>query len=287
MRTIETNGATLSVDDRGDGYPCVFVHGFPELAYSWRHQVPVVVDAGYRSIAYDLRGCGGSSGPDAVEDYRLTVQVDDVIGTLDQLGLDTVVLIGHDWGSIITFAAALRHPERVSHVVSLNVPYLGLVPGFPSTAVIADKFSDRLGYVLGFIDPAVSEAAFNRDPATWLHRVYGGVAADGPFMTEEEERTYVDALAASGLTGLFNLYRNIDRNLVDFAHLERAPLTQPTLMVTVDLDPVLPAEMAGPMAALVPDLEVAHIAGSGHWTQQEKPDELNAVLIDWLDRRAP
>lgn len=287
MRTIETNGVALSVDDRGDGYPCVLIHGFPELAYSWRHQIPALVDAGFRSISYDLRGCGGSTGPEPVEEYSLTHQVDDVIGILDRLGLEEAVVIGHDWGSIIAYAAALSHPERVSHVVSLNVPYLGLVSGFPPTSVIADKFSDRLGYVLGFIDPGVSEAAFGRDPESWLNRVYSGVAADGRFMTDEEEKTYVDSLSASGLTGLFNLYRNIDRNLVDFAELDRTPLTQPTLLVTVDLDPVLPAEMAGPMAALVEDFEVAHIEGSGHWTQQEKPEEVNAILIDWLDRRVP
>jgi pimeloyl-ACP methyl ester carboxylesterase len=287
MRTIETNGVRLAVDDQGDGYPCVLVHGFPELAYSWRHQVPALADAGFRPVSYDLRGSGGSSGPAAIDEYSLKDQVGDVIGIIDRLGFDTVALIGHDWGSIITYATALSHPDRVSHVVSLNVPYLGLVAGFPPTDVIAAKFRDRLGYVLRFIDPEASEASFGRDPQRWLHRVYARVAADGPFMTEDEESMYVDIHSAAGLTGQFNLYRNIDRNLVDFKHLDRTTLTQPTLMVTVDHDPVLPKAMAAPMVDFVPDLTFAHVDDSGHWTQQEQPDAVNEILIAWLDERVP
>jgi pimeloyl-ACP methyl ester carboxylesterase len=287
MRTIETNGVKLAVDDQGDGYPCVLIHGFPELAYSWRYQVPALADAGFRPISYDLRGSGGSTGPHAIGEYSLEYQVGDIIGIIDRLGLEKVALIGHDWGSIITFATALSHPDRISHVVSLNVPYLGLVAGFPPTEVIAAKFSERLGYVLRFIDPEASEASFGRDPASWLHRVYARVAADGQFMTPDEERTYVEIHASAGLTGQFNLYRNIDRNIVDFAPLDRTPLVQPTLMVTVDHDPVLPRAMAEPMADLVPDLEFAHVENSGHWTQQEQPEAVNEILVDWLDRHVP
>lgn len=287
MRTIETNGVELAVDDRGDGYPVAMIHGFPELAYSWRHQVPVLADAGFRPISYDLRGSGGSIGPESVDAYSLVHQVGDVIGILDRLGLEQTVLVGHDWGSIITYATALRHPDRVSHVVSLNVPYLGLVSGFPPTAVIADKLSERLGYVLGFIDKDASEAAFDRNPTTWLTSVYRTVAGDPEFLTEAELAMFVDTHTDSGLTGQFNLYRNIDRNLADFADLDGSTIPQPTLLVTVDRDPILPPEMAEPMRGLVPDLEVTHIAGSGHWTQQEKPAELNAALVEWLDRRVP
>ena len=285
MRTIETNGVALGVDDRGDGYPVVLVHGFPELAHSWRHQVPALVDAGFRAISFDLRGTGASSGPQAVEEYALTRQVGDVVGVLDRLGLEQAVVVGHDWGSIIAYATALSHPARVSHVVSLNVPYLGLVSGFPPTEVIATKLRDRFGYVLSFIDPAASEAAFDRDPAGWLSKLYARVAGREGFLTPADLNAYVDGFAASGLTGQFNLYRNIDRNLEDFKHLDRSPLTQPTLMVTVDLDPILPPSTAGPMGDLAPDLTVRHIADCGHWTQQEQPDALNSILIDWLDER--
>lgn len=287
MRTIETNGVELSVDDRGDGYPVVLVHGFPELAYSWRYQVPVLADEGFRPISFDLRGSGGSTGPESIDQYSLRHQVGDVIGILDRLGIENAALVGHDWGSIITYAAALSHPDRISHVVSLNVPYLGLVSGFPPTALIAEKFSERLGYVLGFIDRDASEAAFDRDPARWLRRVYSGVAGNPEFLSDDEFGSFVDALSASGLTGQFNLYRNIDKNLTEFAEMDKSEVTQPTLMMTVDLDPILPREMADPMARFVPDLETAHIFGSGHWTQQEKPDEVNEILIDWLDRRLP
>ena len=285
MRTIETNGVSLGVDDRGDGYPVVLIHGFPELAHSWRHQVPALVDAGFRPVSFDLRGSGASTGPSAVEEYSLMHQVGDVVGILDRLGLEQAVVVGHDWGSIITYATALSHPERVSHVVSLNVPYLGLVSGFPPTDVIASKLRDRLGYVLSFIDPAVSEAAFDRDPARWLSQVYSRVGGRDGFLAPDDLSAYVEGFAGSGLTGQFNLYRNIDRNLDEFKRLDKSPLSQPTLLVTVDLDPILPPSLAEPMSEFVPDLTVAHITECGHWTQQEQPDALNRILIDWLDER--
>lgn len=284
VRSIETNGVTLAVDDRGDGDPVIFVHGFPELAFSWRHQVTALSDEGYRTISYDLRGSGGSSGPDAVEAYSLHHQVDDVIGILDRLGLETAVVVGHDWGSIIGYAAALKYPERISHVASLNVPYLGWPSGFPTTAMIRDNFADRLGYVLTFQEPGSAEARFEQDRAGWLRRLFDGVAGRTNCLTDDEFNVFLATHSDSGLTGQFNLYRNIDRNVEEWAQFGGKPLTQPTLMITVDSDPVLPAAMAEAMKAHVPNLELRHVAGCGHWTQQERPDDVNRILSDWLGR---
>ncbi|MCZ7532397.1 MAG: alpha/beta hydrolase [Acidimicrobiia bacterium] len=287
MRHIETNGVTLAIDDRGDGYPIVLIHGFPELAYSWRHIVPVLADAGYRAISYDRRGIGQSDAPDAIDAYSLAHQVDDVIGILDRLGIEQAALIGHDWGSIIAYATALRHPDRISHVVSLNVPYRGHPPGFPPINVLRDKFADRYGYVLTFLEPGSAEARFEADPDEWLRRMISGVAGRDDFLTDAEFGFYRDAFVASGMAGQLNVYRNIDRNQIDFADLVGAPLTQPTLMVTTDLDPVLPASGAARMSEFVPDLEIAHIENCGHWTSQERPEQTNAILLDWLGRRIP
>ncbi len=285
MRHIETNGVILAVDDRGDGYPIVFIHGFPELAYSWRHVVPELADAGYRTIAYDRRGTGESSGPNEIAAYALVDQVADAIGILDRLGIEHAALVGHDWGSIVTYAAALRHPDRISHVASLNVPYRGHPPGFPPVDVIRDKFADRFGYVLTFLEPGSAEARFAAHPDEWLRRMIDSVAGRDHFLTDDEFAFYRDAFVATGMAGQLNVYRNIDRNQVDFADLAGAPLTQPTLMVTTDRDPVLPASGAARMSEFVPDLEIAHIENCGHWTSQERPGETNAILLDWLGRR--
>jgi len=284
MRQIETNGVTLAVDDRGDGYPIVFIHGFPELAYSWRHQIGPLADEGYRCISYDLRGSGGSSGPDEISAYSLAVQVEDVIGILDRLGLEHAAVVGHDWGSIIAFATALRHPDRISHVASLNVPYIGWPSGFPSTDVIGERFGGRLGYVLSFQEPGKTESTFRADPAAWLRRVITGVAGRPDFMSEAEFGVYVSAHTDAGLTGQLNLYRNIDLNVEAWAEYAGRPIVQPTLMVTVDSDPVLPRSMVDGMGSFVPDLEVRHVADCGHWSQQERPDEVTEILSDWLGR---
>lgn len=284
MRHIETNGVTLAVDDRGDGYPVVFIHGFPELAYSWRHQVSALSDDGYRTISFDLRGSGGSSGPDAVEAYSLHAQVGDVVGILDRLGIEKAAVVGNDWGSIIAFAAALRHPERVSHVASLNVPYLGWPSGFPTTEMIRESFADRLGYVLSFQEPGAAEARFEADRAGWLRRVFTGVAGRSDFLTDDEFNVFLVSHSDSGLTGQFNLYRNIDRNVEEWAAYAGKPITQPTLLITVDSDPVLPASLAEGMQQHVPVLEVHHITSCGHWTQQERPGAVSGILTDWIGR---
>lgn len=285
MRQIETNGVILAVDDRGDGYPVVLIHGFPETSFSWRNQIPSLSDAGFRPISYDLRGSGESSGPEAIEAYSLTNQVRDAVRILDRLGIERAALVGHDWGAIITYTTALMYPDRVSHVVGLNVPYLGAPSGFPKTETIREKFADRLGYVLNFQEPGETESRFVADPERWLRRAYSGVAWNKEFMSEPEFSRYRDAFTRSGLTGQLNLYRNIDRNFSEMSDLVGAKIVQPCLMITADRDPVLPASLADGMAVFVEDLEMAHLKDCGHWSQQERPDAVNSVLIDWLDRR--
>lgn len=282
MRTIEVNDISLSVDDRGDGDPIVLLHGFPELAYSWRNQIPALVDAGYRVVSFDQRGCGASGKPDSIVAYGLEHLVDDVVGLLDRLGIEAATLVGHDWGSIVAWTTAVTRPERVSRVVSLNVPYRGACIGFPTTKVLAEQLGDRFGYVLMFQQEGVAEAGFGANPEGWLMGFYAGGARGRPFMTDAELATYVDAFVAGGITGPVNWYRNIDRNAASFAHTINAPITQPTLMIAADSDPVLPLKLTEGMDRWISDLEVVVIEDCGHWTQQERPDEVNAALIEWL-----
>ncbi len=283
-RLVDANGIQLAATGAGDGPPVVLVHGFPEIAYSWRRQIPALADAGLRAIAYDQRGYGGSSKPEAIDQYGLITLVDDLIGLLDAEGIDQAALVGHDWGSIVVWSAALMFPDRVSKVVSLNVPYRGWCAGFPSTEFMQqdETLRERFSYVLYFQEVGRAEKAFARSPSDWLKRSYLGVTADTEFQTADEFAVYVRAFTDGGIAGPINYYRNIDANLEATAHLKDAAVTQPALMVTTDYDPILPASLAEGMDRWVPDLQVAQVEGSGHWTQQEQPDRVNEILTKFL-----
>jgi len=279
---LTVNGIELAVVDEGSGDPVVFLHGFPELAYSWRHQVPALAAAGFRAIAFDQRGYGGSSKPAAVDAYSLTHLVDDAVGLLDELDLERATFVGHDWGSIVVWSAALMHPDRVERVVSLNVPYRGWCAGFPTIEFIREHLADRFGYVLGFQEPGVTETAFGTGPDAWLQAIYYRIAADDGFMSGDDFAVYRDAFVDGGLFGPLGPYRNIDANAAATEHLANAPITQPTLMITADRDPILPATLVDGMERWIPHLTVAHVEHSGHWTQQEQPKQVNDALIGFL-----
>jgi len=282
MDMVEANGVVLGVDDRGSGSPVILLHGFPELAYSWRHVTPALVDADFRSIAFDQRGYGRSSKPEHVDDYGLEALVGDVIGLMDALSIDEATLVGHDWGSIVAYTAAIAHPDRCSRVVSLNVPYRGACWGFPPIDFIRENLADRFGYILMFQEEGAAEAGFAADPGRWLGAFYIGGAGGATVHTSEESAVYVEAFTRGGIRGPVNWYRNIDANATAFAHLQNAPLTQPTLVLAADGDPVLPLSLMEGLDRWAPDLEVRVIANSGHWTQQEQPEAVNAALIEWL-----
>ncbi|MEA2024995.1 MAG: alpha/beta hydrolase [Actinomycetota bacterium] len=284
--THVANGIELAVVEEGTGDAVVFIHGFPELAYSWRHQIPALAEAGFRAIAYDQRGYGDSSKPGTVEAYALTDLVADAIGLLDTLDIDRATLVGHDWGSIVVWTAALMHPDRVERVVSLNVPYRGWCAGFPTIGFIREHLADRFGYVLSFQEPGVTEAAFESDPDAWLRAIFMGIAADKGFMTDDEFAVYRNAFVEGGIFGPLGPYRNIDANAATTEHLGNAPITQSTLMITADRDPILPPSLAEGMERWIADLTVVGIEHSGHWTQQEQPDRVNTALIEFLRQEA-
>ncbi len=272
----------LAVYEAGDGPPVLLLHGFPELAYSWRHQLPALADAGYRAVAVDLRGYGASSKPAALESYALTTLVGDTVGLLDALGADDATLVGHDWGAIIAWSTAVLAPHRVRAVASLNVPYRGWCCGFPSTDVIRERLADRFGYVLRFQEPGVTEQRFSADPETWLRRTYSGVAG-GEVMSPRDFAVYVAAFESGGITGPLNYYRNIDRNVADVAEHANAPIECPTLMIAPDRDPVLPSGLVDGMDRWIPDLRTELVTTCGHWTQQEQPAIVNRHLVTFLD----
>lgn len=277
------SGVELGVVERGTGHPVVLVHGFPEIAYSWRHQLPALADAGYRAIAYDLRGFGASSKPEDIAEYTLKHLISDYVALLDALDLEQATLVGHDWGAIVAWAAALTVPERVESVVSLNVPYRGRCAGFPKLSYLEEHLADRFGYVLFFQEEGKAEAWFENDPAGTLGGFYRGAAADPGFLSDEDFSIYQESFVAGGISGPVNLYRNLDRNWDDFDHLAHAVVEVPAMMIAADGDLVLPASLTVGMERWVTDLRVEVVSGSGHWTQQEKPETVNQLLLDFLE----
>jgi soluble epoxide hydrolase / lipid-phosphate phosphatase len=279
---VRTNGIRLQVTEQGEGYPVLLCHGFPELAYSWRHQIPALAHAGLRAIAPDLRGYGGSDKPGEISDYRIELLVDDLVGLLDELNLENAVLVGHDWGSIVVWTTALRHPARVERVVSLNVPYQGHPAGFPSISFIRERLPERFGYVLFFQEPGRAEHWFAEDPRAKLLTFYQGATHNTGFLSDDEYEVFLSAFEAGGISGPVNYYRNIDHNIEATADLVKRQVRCPTLMIFADRDPVLPARLGEGMERHVPDLRIEVIEDCGHWTQQERPDDVNRLLLDFL-----
>ncbi len=280
-RTVESNGIRLHLVEEGAGFPVVFCHGFPELWYSWRHQIPALAAAGLRPIALDLRGYGETDKPEAIEEYDIQHLVGDLIGVLDALKLDKAVLVGHDWGSFVVWSTAVMHPERVERVVSLNVPYRGRSVVLPPTTVLK-QMGNRVAYILFFQEPGRAEARFSSDLTAALHRFYDGGAADPAFLSQEEFQVYLEAFRKGGMSGPLNFYRNIDRNWETTSNLADRVVECPCLVVLADKDPVLRPEFAEGMERWLPRLRKEIISDCGHWTQQEKPEEVNRLLLDFL-----
>src|ERR1700761_3073169 len=174
-RLVDTNGIQLRVVEAGEpGAPVVVLaHGFPELAYSWRHQIPVLADAGYHVLAPDQRGYGGSSRPDAVEAYDIHQLTGDLVGLLDDVGAQRAVWIGHDWGAAVVWNAPLLHPDRGTVVAALSVPVTPRSQTVPTTAW-RKIFGENFFYILYFQEPGVADAELNGDPARTIRRMIGG-----------------------------------------------------------------------------------------------------------------
>ncbi len=305
---VDVGEVTLEVHEAGpaDGTPIVLCHGFPELAFSWRHQLVALADAGYRVLVPNQRGYAGSDKPGNIEDYDLAHLTADLVGLLDAKGIDKAVFAGHDWGGFVAWAMPVMHPDRCLGCIGVNTPY---VP-FPPTAMLKLAFPDpEKLYILWFQEPGVAEPVLEAntrilfekmmtkatrpdigsiselDDANPFRRI-AELESIGPVMLSEDEiQTYVDGFTQSGFFGPVSWYRNIDRNIGIAPGIGQQVLELPTLMVTAEWDAALPPAMADGMPALCKDYERVDIAECGHWTQQEKPEELNRAMIDWLGRK--
>ncbi len=285
-RFVDTNGIRMHYVEQGEGYPVLFLHGFPELWYSWRYQIPALAAAGFHAIAPDLRGYGETDAPEGVESYTIHHLVGDLTGLLDALGYEKTVIVGHDWGGVILWQWALLAPERLERVISLNTPFTGRGSRRP-TELFSSVPDGRFNYILYFQEPGKAESEIEPNLDTWFETVLRRIAVDQRFITPEVLKTFCDAFRKSGLTGPINYYRNFDRNWELTAYLAGRKVNLPALMVCADGDPILSPDQAKGMERFVPNLRTELINNCGHWTQQERPDEVNRLIIDFLaDLRA-
>jgi pimeloyl-ACP methyl ester carboxylesterase len=290
-RRLATNGIELQVLDEGRGPLVVLCHGFPELAFSWRHQVPALTDAGFRVIVPDLRGYGASSAPAELEAYDVVSLCGDLRGLLDAVGAEQATFVGHDWGAWLAWQLAVLHPEQVRAVAGLSVPFVPRAPARP-LAIMRQNLGEDF-YIVWFQQPGVADAALARDVRRTLttSRQWTSQWAEesGPpprrpaWMSEQELAVYVEAFARTGFTGGLNWYRNIDRNWELTADVAERRVQQPALFLTGERDPVRGFMPAAAMDGWVSDLrgEIV-IRGAGHWLQQQAPAAVNAALLEFL-----
>jgi len=308
--SVNSNGIRIHLAECGTGPLVIFVHGFPESWYSWRYQLPAVAAAGYRAVAIDVRGYGRSSAPAAVEDYRMVKKVGDIVGLVAALGEQQATLVGHDWGAPIVWTSALLRPDLFRGVAGISVPYNP--PGGPvrPTDMFAAMRSEERFYIDYFQQPGVAEAELEKDVRLWLLGFYYSASGDAPpnvpnlgmvgkemqdkflypetmpkWLSDRDLDVYAGEFEYTGFSGGLNRYRNVDRDWEDLAGFTGRPIEIPALFVGGSRDG--PTIMAAPaiekFPETLPKLHASHIIeGSGHWIQQERPEETNAALLEFL-----
>jgi len=309
----------MSLLEAGEGPLVVLLHGFPELGFSWRHQLPVLAQAGYRAVAPDQRGYGLTSRPGRAEEYTLCHLAGDVVGLVQALGARQAAVIGHDWGAGVAWTCALLRPDIFRAVALLSVPYLaGLWSGPPPTAMMKQLLaSGQMFYQLYFQEPGKADTEMAQDPRDFLLRMFagaaGGVAPERRWrwIFPPSERLLstlppVDLLPAwlsagdldffaaefarTGFTGGLNWYRNMDRSRELLAFLAGARILQPSTFLAGEEDAVIEMyrheydSLEQSMPALTAK---ALIPGAGHWVQQEKPEQVNEWLLGFLSAAWP
>jgi pimeloyl-ACP methyl ester carboxylesterase len=310
-RYAEINGIRFAYDEAGAGPLVLLAHGWPELAHSWRNQIPALAASGYRVVAPDMRGYGESGAPAAVEDYTILHLVGDMVGLLDHLGAAEAVIVGHDWGAVVAWHAALLRPDRFRAVASMSVVHTHR-PASAPVATFRSRGYDGF-YWIYFQEPGAAEAELERDTARSLRMIYYAASGDVPadwhwragvpaggglldttldpeaaprWLAPADLARYVAAYEKSGFRGGLNWYRNIDRNWALMTAFGDACIRQPALFIAGERDPTLRIGGSDRLAAMdkaVPGLRgKILIPGAGHWVQQEAAERVNAELVAFL-----
>jgi pimeloyl-ACP methyl ester carboxylesterase len=299
---IPVNGIELEIFEAGqqnEGKPMVLCHGWPEHAFTWRHQIPVLVEAGYHVIAPNQRGFGNSLRPAEVTDYDIVHLTSDLIALLDHYGYEKATFIGHDWGANVVWSLAQLHPKRVDKIINLALPYQERGKK-PWIEIMEEYFGSDHYFVHFNKQPGVADAILDENVHQFLRNLFRknvpptppepGMAminlakaheAQGePIMSDQELAVFVSAFESTGFTSSINWYRNLDRNWYLLADVNPV-ITQPALMIYGERDMIPKSET---LTAFVPNAEEVSI-NCGHWIQQEKPEETNQVILNWLAQR--
>ena len=319
FRMINVGEVTLRCAITGHGPLVIMVHGFPESWYSWRHQLGPIADAGFTACAIDVRGYGGSDKPAEIAAYAMERIVGDLVGLRDALAPgEQVVLIGHDWGAPIVWNSAFTNPDVFRAVAGLSVPFSG-APQRPFTEIFREHFTSqgRFFYQEYFQEPGVAEAEAEADPRGWVRKMMYSICGDvpvGDYWSKLAGATFLEGLPdvadpaglppwlsaadldyyegefkQSGFRGPLNRYRNHEADFDWLKAWQGQQLLQPCLFIGGTRDPATTLFGAAPdpvgmMRMFAPRVEGHVLAGVGHWTQQERPKEVNTLLIDWLKR---
>ena len=299
---ISVNGVELEVFEAGKehiGKPIVLCHGFPEHAFSWRHQVPALAAAGYHVIIPNQRGYGNSSHPTEVTEYDIEHLTGDLVALLDHFGYENATFVGHDWGANVVWNLALLYPERVSRIINLALPYQerGEQPWIEFMEAI---FGGDFYFVHFNRQPGVADAIMNKNTSRFLHNIFrknlpptppepgmlminlaqAEKPLGEPLMEDHELSVFISAFESSGFTGSINWYRNLDRNWHLMADITPI-IHHPTLMIYGVRDTIPKSEN---LKNRVPNLDVASL-DCGHWIQQEKPEETTQLILKWLEQQ--
>ncbi|MBU1306174.1 MAG: alpha/beta hydrolase [Alphaproteobacteria bacterium] len=298
---VAVNGVELEVFEAGRdnrGNPIVLCHGWPEHAFSWRHQLPALVAAGYHVIVPNQRGYGNSSRPNDVTAYDIVHLTGDLVGLLDHYGYQDATFVGHDWGAMVVWGLTLLHPARVNKVINLSLPYQERGDR-PWIEVLEQVLGSDYYFVHFNRQPGVADAILDENASRFLRNLYrknvpvqapepgmaminlarAKVPLGEPVMSDADLAVYVSAFETAGFTGGINWYRNLDRNWHLLADADPI-IHQPALMIYGDRD-VIPKSAT--LADFVPNVDVTSL-DCGHWIQEERPQETTQAILDWLAR---
>ena len=310
-RHLTVNGIRMHIAEAGSGPLIVLCHGWPELWYSWRHQLPMLAEAGFHAVAPDMRGFGETEAPADIASYTILHNVGDVVGLVAALGESEAIIIGHDWGAPVAWTAAMMRPDLFRAVVGMSVPHR------PRAADLPLKLLRQAGldnfYWIYFQTPGVAEGEFERDVSQTMRKLLCGISGDAPIdrenpMVVPHGTGFLDRLAVppklpawlreedlekmeseyrrTGFRGGLNWYRNIDRNWELTAPWHDAKIRQPALFIAGTRDPVIAGKRGEiaieQMTKAVPGVKKVMIERAGHWIQQERAEEVNTALQDFL-----
>jgi len=313
QRIIETNGIKMQIAEQGKGPLVIMCHGFPELGYSWRHQIQALSEAGYHAVAPDQRGYGKTDCPEAIEAYNILQLVGDIVGLVHALGEGKAVIIGHDWGAPVAFNCALLRPDIFHSLILLSVPFSPRSwGGIRPTEMMKLMAGDLNFYILYFQEPGRVEKELEANVREAMIKFLYTASGDPPpekrwnflfgkeqkfidtafmpavlpkWLTEQDIDIFIEAFERTGFRGGVNWYRNIDRNWELTPFLSGAKILQPSLFIAGELDGVITMSRGSfdNLEKSMPNLEQKIlIPGAGHWIQQERPQEVNDLIIRFL-----